>query len=79
MDEITRNADGFAVIYLANMRGEVLVDDEDWPNMMQFSWYIKPSNKTSYAQRTVARKSIIHDASTTHWEEQHGSHQPQRP
>ena len=59
MDEITRNADGFAVIYLANMRGEVLIDDEDWPNMMQFSWYIKPSNKTSYAQRTVAGKSTI--------------------
>ena len=59
MDEITRNADGFAVIHLANMRGEVLVDDEDWPNMMQFSWYIKPSNKTSYAQRTVAGKSTI--------------------
>ncbi|CAL8461487.1 g1018 [Coccomyxa elongata] len=59
MDEITRNADGVAVIHLANMRGESLVDDEDWSNMMQYTWYIKPSNKTSYAQRHELKKSIM--------------------
>lgn len=59
MVEITRNADGVAVIHLANMRGEVLVDDEDWPNMMHFSWRIRLSNKTSYAQRTVSTKKSI--------------------
>ena len=45
-------------IQLANDRGMVLVDDEDYEQLCQCKWYITRFNKNVYATRVATKEEI---------------------
>ena len=57
--EITRNVDGFAIVYVSNM--ECIVDDDHWYDLMQYKWnfYINENERVyAYPSATINGKTI---------------------
>ena len=45
-------------ISLANNKGVILVDDEDFEYLNQYSWYIRPNRNTFYAETKIKQIPI---------------------
>jgi hypothetical protein len=56
---ILRNCDGVAIIPMRNSSSEVLVDDDDWHRLMQWTWHQNQNGYAARGERTCTGRVTI--------------------